>query len=190
MDVKDAIEERRAYRSLEPTEITDALIRDLAKHAELAPSCYNKQPWRFGFIYDSSMLEKLRIAISKGNEWTQQASMIIAVFSQKDMDCVVREREYYLFDTGIAAGFLILRATELGLVAHPIAGFDGEKVKEILGIPGDLKVITLIIVGQKSDVISPLLSEKMAATEKRRPPRFIFEDIAFINSYRESGENQ
>jgi len=189
MDVKDAIEQRRAYRSLDPVKITDALVRDLAKHAELAPSCYNKQPWRFGFIYDSDMLHKLRAAVSKGNEWTQQASMIIVVFTQKDLDCVVKDREYYLFDTGIAAGFLMLRATELGLVAHPIAGFDGEKVKEILGIPADMGVITLIIVGKKSDEISPLLSEKMAATEKRRPPRFIFEDIAFIDSYRESEDS-
>jgi hypothetical protein len=51
--------------------------------------------------------------------------MIIAVFSQKDLDCIRRGgREYYLFDTGMATAFMILRAMGLGLVAHPIAGFN------------------------------------------------------------------
>ena len=36
MDVKKAIEERRAYRSLDPAEITDEIIRDLASAASLS----------------------------------------------------------------------------------------------------------------------------------------------------------
>ena len=87
------------------------------------------------FVYDKDMLMKLRDALSKGNEWAYDASMIIAVFSRQDLDCVIKERIYYLFDTGMATALLILRATELGLVAHPIAGFREKKVKEILEIP-------------------------------------------------------
>ena len=41
---------------------------------------------------------------------------------------------------------LILRATELGLVAHPIAGFSPRKAREILGIPDSAQVITFIIL--------------------------------------------
>ena len=36
MDVHDAISARRAYRSLEAMAVTDDLIRDLARHAQLA----------------------------------------------------------------------------------------------------------------------------------------------------------
>ncbi|MCK4836670.1 MAG: nitroreductase family protein, partial [Candidatus Aminicenantes bacterium] len=95
-------------------------------------------------------------------------------------------REYFLFDTGMAAGFLILRATELGLVAHPIAGFDENEVKRILQIPEHMIVITLIIVGVKSGIASPLLNEKMAEVETKRPSRLKFEEIAFINRYKNS----
>jgi len=49
MDVHAAIETRRATRSLAPTEITSDLVRDLASHARLSPSCSNNQPWRFVF---------------------------------------------------------------------------------------------------------------------------------------------
>ena len=148
MGVKQAIQIRRAYRSLEPVEITEELVRDLAQSAQLAPSCFNNQPWRFVFAYDPDVLKRLYGAVSKGNKWVEAGSMIIAVFSQKDLDCLIKGREYYLFDTGMATAFIILRATELGLVAHPIAGYKEDAVKEILGIPEEMTLITLLIVGK------------------------------------------
>jgi nitroreductase len=183
MDVKEAIEKRRAYRSLAPVEITDELVEDLARSAQLAPSCFNNQPWKFVFVFDKDMLIKMREALSKGNEWIHAASLIIAVFGKKDEDCDIKGREYYLFDLGQAAAFLQLKATELGLVAHPIAGFKEDKVKEILGIPEEMKVITLINVGKKSDVISEVLSEKQVGWEKTRPERKPFEEFAYRNRY-------
>ena len=49
MNVKETIEKRRAYRSLDPVDITEGLIEDLARMARITPSCGNKQPWRFTF---------------------------------------------------------------------------------------------------------------------------------------------
>jgi len=184
MNVIQAIHERRAYRSLKPIKITDELINDFAKSAQLAPSCFNNQPWRFVFVYESEMLKRLHSALSRVNVWGQSASLIIAVFSRKEYDCRLKNRDYYLFDTGIATGFLILRATELGLVAHPIAGFDEEKVKDILGIPDDYTVITLVIVGELSETISPILSEGQVQKERMRPERISFEEFVYFNSFK------
>ncbi|MFX1521027.1 MAG: nitroreductase family protein [Promethearchaeota archaeon] len=184
MDIKKAINERRAYRSLDPIKITDELINDLARSAQLAPSCFNNQPWRFVFVYEPEMLRKLHEALSKGNVWARAASLIVAVFSKKENDCMLKNRDYYLFDTGIATGFLVLRATEIGLVAHPIAGFDDEMVKEILDIPEDATVITLVIISNHSETISPVLSEKHAKGEKVRPERLNFEEFVYFNSFR------
>ncbi len=185
MDVHEAIKKRRAYRSLEPTEITDELIKDLAYHSSLAPSCFNNQPWRFIFVYNKEMLKKMHAALSSGNEWAHDASMIVGVYSKKDYDCIIRGREYYLFDTGMATAFLILRATELGLVAHPIAGYSPKKVKEVLGIPEDKMVITLVIMGTHSREISTVLSEKQREAEIERPERKPFEEIANMNLYKD-----
>jgi nitroreductase len=181
MDVKEAIEKRRAYRSLDSVEITDDLIKNLAESAKLSCSCFNKQPWNFVFIHDNDKLMEMRNALSKGNEWAYNASMIIAVFSKKELDCIIKEREYFLFDTGMAVGMMILRATELGLVAHPIAGFDEEKAKEILNIPPEMRLITLIIVGKHSTEIKKELNEHQAEGEKQRPPRKSFEEFAWID---------
>jgi nitroreductase len=183
MDVKEAIQTRRAYRSFDPFQITDDLIKDLAGCAQLSASCFNNQPWRFVFIYDPEMLKKMHEALSSGNEWARSASMIIAVMSKKEFDCIIKDRLYYQFDVGMATAFLILRATELGLVAHPIAGYSSKKTREILGIPEDMDVITLVIVGKHAKTISPILSEKQVRDEKNRPERFPLEKFVYLNRF-------
>ncbi len=183
MNVIDAIKERRAYRSLEFVEISDELINDLANKAQIAPSCMNKQPWNFIFIREKEQLERLFTALSIGNKWVEDASMIIAIFSKPENDCIIGERLYYLFDIGIAAAFIILRATELGLVAHPIAGFKEEIAKKILEIPNEMILITLIIIGKHSKTINPILSEPMKLGEKQRPPRKQLGEFIFLERY-------
>ena len=167
---------------MEPVEITDELIRDLAESAQLAPSCFNKQPWRFVFAHDPEVLKKLYGAMSRGNDWVQAGSMVIAVFTREDLDCRIKGRNYYLFDTGMAVAFLMLRATELGLVAHPIAGYRESAVKETLGIPEEMKLIALVIVGKHSESMSPLLSEKQAESENVRPERLPLGEFAYVDA--------
>jgi len=184
MDVKEAIHQRRAYRSLGPVSITKEMIRDLAESAGLFCSCFNKQPWRYVFVHDAEILTRMHDALSPGNEWAKAASMIVAVFSKPELDCIIKDRNYYLFDTGMATAALILRATELGLVAHPIAGYSPKKIREILNIPGKMEVITLVIVGKHSATTDPILSEKQIEAEKKRPKRLAFENFAYLNSYK------
>lgn len=183
MNVREAIEARRAYRSLVPVEITEGIISELATAARLFCSCFNNQPWRYVFVDDPEALSRMHEALSAGNEWARAASLIIAVFSKPDLDCLIKDRKYYLFDTGMATAALILRATELGLVAHPIAGFSPKKTREVLGIPEDMEVITLVIVGKHSDTISPVLTDKQAAAEKERPARIPITDFVHRNRY-------
>ncbi|NLO86992.1 MAG: nitroreductase [Firmicutes bacterium] len=183
MDVREAIERRRAYRSLSPVKITPELLADLALAASLAPSCFNKQPWRFVAVYDREILSRLHGALARGNEWARDASMLIAVCSRKDLDCVLGQREYFLFDTGMAVAFLQLRATELDLVAHPFAGFKPKAVAEILNIPEDMTVIALVAVGKRSPELSPRLSEHQVRDEKVRPERLAPEKFFFHNRY-------
>ena len=180
MDVEQAIKNRRAFRALKAVEITEELIRNLAEAVQLAPSCFNNQPWRFVFIYTPEALQELYPVLSRGNKWVEAASLIIVVYSQTELDCRLPSRDYFLFDMGLATGFLILRATELGLVAHPIAGFDDAKVKEILGIPEDMTVITLVNVGKHSKSNIKLLSEKQVSIEKKRPIRKPIDELIRI----------
>jgi len=188
MDVKETIEKRRAYRSLAPAEITEELLADLVGCASLAPSCMNKQPWRFVAACDEATLAPLLAALPEGNAWAKKASAVIVVCSKKEFDCVMSGREYYMFDTGMATAFLILRAVELGFVAHPIAGYDYNAVKAAIGAPDDVSAITLIIIGKKTDDLDSSLSAKQIEGETARPPRMPLENILFRGKYAESKE--
>lgn len=166
-----------------PVEITKSMVEELAGAARLAPSCFNNQPWRYVFVYEPEALKNAKAALAKGNAWAQDASMIIVVFSRKEDDCVIKERLFHQFDTGMGTAFLILRATEMGLVAHPIAGFDERKMKEAVGITEGIQVLTVVIVGRHSDAMTPNMSEDQKKNEVKRPERKRLEEFAFHNRY-------
>ncbi len=184
MDVKEAIEKRRAFRALGPVVITDGIITDLAASARLTASCFNNQPWRFVFARSKDSLLKMHGCLGKNNDWVKNASLIIAAFAKKENDCVIKEREYYLFDLGMAVSAMLLRATELGLVAHPIAGFDNENARKALGIPEGNLVIALLIVGKKSEDLTALTPQQ-AGMEAGRPQRLPPENIFSVDAYDE-----
>ncbi len=187
MELRTAIAERRAYRSLEPVTITEEMIREVMDDVRLSASCFNNQPWRFVFVYGSPALAAMKASLSKGNAWAQAASMIVAVASRRDLDCLLPksapDREYYLFDTGMATALLLLRLTEMGLVAHPIAGYDQEAARKAVGIPDDMTIITLVVVGKKAPVAFDTLSDSQKASEAARPARRPFGEVAFIDRY-------
>jgi hypothetical protein len=73
---------------------------------------------------------------------------------------------------------LALRATEMGLIAHPISGYDPLLTKKALGIPDEFLLVALVICGYPGNDTS-LLSEKQLLAEKERPPRKAIEDTFF-----------
>jgi len=185
MELKEVIEKRRALRSLEKVDITEDMIKQMAEAATLAPSCFNNQPWRFVFVTEEEKLKAVFGGLSRGNEWLQAASGVVAIFTQKDLDCVVKGREYYLFDTGMATAYMMLMATDMGLVFHPIAGYKEDGIKEALNIPEAMTIITLAAIGKASKTIGELLTEKQALSEAQRPERLPLEKVLFLNSYKE-----
>ncbi|MHA1731464.1 MAG: nitroreductase family protein [Promethearchaeota archaeon] len=187
MDVFEAIEARRAYRSLDPVDVDEGLLDDLERCASLAPSCTNKQPWRFVFVDDPEKLALIFAGLPPGNRWVERSNLIVAVVSKRGMDSVLGDREYFAFDVGLATAFLLLRATELGLVAHPITGYSPSSVKDALSVPPDYTVVTLVVVGKHSGQVNPVLSDAMKLGEEQRPPRLPLREVAFHNEFSAGG---
>ena len=151
--INEHIDARRAKRALSTEPVSQQQVELLIRAAHLAPSCFNSQPWRLVVIDDPQILQAVKETMPKGNYWTAPAPVIIAVASQRDLDCTLSDnRDYFLFGCGMAVGTLMIQATQMDLVAHPIAGYNPVKVKEILGIPEDYTLITLVVVGRPGDV--------------------------------------
>jgi len=178
------IEARRAKRALSdrptPRETAEALLRA----AHWAPSCANNQPWRFIAIDDPGVLDRVKEHLSGGNYWAKPSPLIIAVASRADLDCRIPDgREYYAFGCGMASMNLMLQATELGLIAHPIAGFKQAPIKDVLEIPDPYQLITLIILGHPNEDHSEL-SDKHRLEETSERTRRPLDEVVSWNRFK------
>lgn len=173
---------RRARRALSEAPVSRDEIEALIKGAHLAPSCFNSQSWRFIAVDNADALSAVKEAMPRGNYWTAPAPAIIAVVSKPDLDCQLSDdRDYYQFDCGMAVGNLMMQATGMGLIAHPIAGFKPVVVKEILGIPDDHVLITLVVIARPGDPEN--LGEKHREEELGARERKLLTDVLSWNQF-------
>lgn len=195
MEITKAIENRMSYRSFKKDPIEREKIEEIVQAGSLAPSCFNNQPWRYVVVDKKEDLEKLYPAIADGNYWMKLAPVIVAIVSHKDFDCVIKSRTYHQFDTGMATGFMLLKAQELGIHTHLVAGYSPSKSRKILGIPEDMEVISLMAMGYLSEEIPEELSDahKKSDEEKRRGKRATrhpMEKIIHYNRYDEGKDQE
>lgn len=170
------IEKRRARRALSDRPIAAGVMDRVMTAATLAPSCSNKQPWRFIIARKGHGLDQVRDALSSGNYWAREAPVIVVVTTRDEDDCMLSDdRKYAQFDTGMAAMALMLQATREGLYAHPMAGWDPVAVRSGLGIAGDRRVLALIAVAYPGDGSN--LSATHAAEESSERSRKPLEEI-------------
>lgn len=170
--VIELLQQRKTSRAIDSKKLSDDIIEQLANAAQLSASCNNKQPWRFLFLTEDVALEKGRKALSGGNSWAKKAPLLIVGFSKPDLDCQLKDgRNYYLFDLGMATQLILLQATELNLIARPMAGFTPEVIKEAFKIPPEYGVYVMIAVGFEGQIeeLDERLQKVSKAPRKRNP---------------------
>jgi nitroreductase len=123
-------------RKIEPHKLNTIL-----EAATLAASARNMQPWRFIVVQGKKATESLAHAFSESNLMIGQAPVIILACARPGDDVMHDNKEYYLFDVGLAVANLMLAATDLGLVTHLMAAFDEAEIKRLLHIPEDVRVV-------------------------------------------------
>jgi nitroreductase len=151
--------------------VEEEKLKELIEAMRLSASCNNNQPWRVVVCRDETSLAKAKMALSKGNVYGTLAPLIFIVAARREDDCHSSDnRDYFLFSCGLAVGQMLLRAVELDLIAHPVAGYDPLSHKREFAIPADYVVITTIMIGYRGTDLS-LLSDKQKAQEEVRPER-------------------
>ncbi len=142
-----ALEQRRALRALDTRPIDKDVLLGLIEAASTAPSGMNNQPWRFVTTTDPERLDALKATLSPGNYWAKRAPAIIAVVTNNDWSMKLGERIYAPFEVGMATMALQVQAVSEGLIIHPIAGFNADEAKRVLGIDEANSLMVLLIVG-------------------------------------------
>ncbi len=153
MPVLSALSNRRARRAFSSASVPPEVEETLWQAVSVAPSHGNSQPTRVLLARSLASRAALVAALSEGNRgWASAAPLLAAVASNASHDNPQKnsdgsERELWGFHAGIAAGNLLAQATSLGLVAHPMAGFDEPAVRSAFAAPPELRILTVVAIG-------------------------------------------
>jgi len=148
MDLMDAIKTRRSIRKYKPAPVPESVVKEVLNAARLAPSADNAQPWKMIAVRDEQTKVKLAAA-SNGQKFIAQAPLVLVACGLPDeaFPTVGGYMSSHVMDVSIAFDHLTLAAHALGLGTCWIAWFKEDKVREILGIPEDVRVIALTPLG-------------------------------------------
>lgn len=152
VDIFKVIKERRSIRAYKSELVSDEKLKRVLEAARLAPSACNKQPWKFFVVRDEGLKQKL-VAAARGQTFIGEAPVVIVA-------CGLMSESYgemggymksWVIDVAIAMEHLILVAASLGLGTCWIGAFDEGRVKEILGLGKDMRVLALTPLGRPAE---------------------------------------
>ncbi len=163
MDVLQAILNRRSVREYSDKPMPHDVLAKLRTAMRAAPSACNFQPWKFVFIQDAGLRKQVAQA-SKEQRWMAEAPLIVAACG-RPADAYPRMGGYgnsVDIDLAIALDHLMLAAVAEGLGTCWIGAFDEQAVKQLLGVPQEVKVVGLTPVGypRHADLIAPLPDDR------------------------------
>ncbi|HBM17200.1 MAG TPA: NAD(P)H nitroreductase [Lentisphaeria bacterium] len=151
---------RHSCRSYKTDEVPDELISKCIEASRVSPSACNKQPWRFIIVKDKELRQKI---CSEGvlpgvpMPWMKDAPVLVAICALTDLTVhkfasFLSKVDYRQIDIGIAGEHFVLAAQSLGLGSCWIGWFKEKKVKKILNIPWNVKVLSLFTLGYPSEI--------------------------------------
>jgi nitroreductase len=160
MDVFDAIKKRRSIRNYKPTPVPKEKLEKILEAARLAPSASNVQPRHFIVVTDTERREAL--ATGMFARFLKQTPMVIVACGDEK-----KSPKWYAIDVAIAVENMVLAATGEDLGTCWIGSFDETKVRNVLKIPENLRVVVLLAVGYPSGKES-LASKALRFVRKRK----------------------
>ena len=156
MELQKAMETRRSIRSFNGQKLEKEKIQEMIQAAILAPSWKNSQVIRYYVVEDEKILSQVKETLPGFNQNSASQAPVLIIST------IVLNRSGYerdgkpsnelgngwgIYDCGLHDMNLLLKATELGVSTLVMGIRDAEKIKDILQIPADQAVISVIAAG-------------------------------------------
>jgi len=147
MEVLEAIKQAKSVSKFRPDPIPEQKIQTVLNAARLAPSVENLQPWKFIAVTDEDAKRKLAGMVTNGR--LLEAPVVIVACARLDeaLGMIGGYMNSYPVDLGMALANLTLAATNEGLGTSWVFAFNEEKVRSLLRVPEDARVVGLTPVG-------------------------------------------
>jgi nitroreductase len=138
LETLTCIRTRREIREYLDKAIPEETLLKILEAGRLAPSSKNSQPWHFVVIRNKEMLKKIS-ALTPTGEHIAKAPLAVAIL----MDSAKLPE----IDGARAGQSMILAAWDLGIGACWITNFYDDGVKDLLGAPQRMKLVSVIPFG-------------------------------------------
>lgn len=162
--LQDLIAKRRSIRRFKADTVEAEKIEQLQVAALRAPSSRGGNPWEFVFVTDRNLLEELSEAKPHGSTFLKDAQLGVVVCADST------KSDVWVEDASIAAIFIQLAAQDLGLGScwiqirqrmHDQTESAGSYIAELLNIPSNLQVESMIAVGYPAESKPPHPKEEL-----------------------------
>lgn len=160
MEFNNILQNRRSIRNFDTDRtVTKEQIEELIKYAIYAPSWKNSQTARYYCAVDGEGREALsNCLLGTNKEKSAGAALIVTTFikdragfdreGNPDNEC---KNGWGFYDLGLANENLLLKATEMGLSTLVMGIRDGEALRNVLSIPENQIVVSVIAVGYPAE---------------------------------------
>ena len=144
MEVFECIRRRRTIREYKKDPIPEDVLEKILQAGRWSPSSSNSQPWHFIVVKDPNILSELGRIATQGPFISDAALAIVIVMEnaprpQLDAGRAIQQMELVAWSEGLGTCFVGVRIEEQQI-----------EVKELLNIPSDLELITIMPYGYRS----------------------------------------
>lgn len=166
---------RHSCRSFRDEPIPDELLQTLLEAARVAPSAVNYQPVLIIVVRDGDLRNSINSSYEK--DWIAQAPVLLVICG--DHSSAWRRsdgKDYCDMDVALAAGYVTLAASDIGLGSSWICDFDAMQVSKLLGTPSHIEPAVMVALGypdHEGRTASPARDRRKAIDEIVRYGRYV-----------------
>lgn len=162
--LNELLKRRRSTRKYTDELLKPEQVELLLKAGLMSPASKSRNPWEFIVVEDKETLKKLAACKKYGSALVENAALAIVVAADP------LKSDVWIEDASIASILIQLQAEDLGLGSCWVQirsreteyGIDSEEyVKELLDIPMQIQVLSIIAIGHKAEFRKPIEEEKL-----------------------------
>ena len=170
MEMIELLRARRSVRKFAAEAIEPEKVELLKEAVLRSPTSRNIRPWEFGFVDDSRLLRQLAVSKPHGAGFLEYAPLAIVVCADGD------KSDVWIEDCSIASILVQMAAQSMDLgscwVQIRNRMFDDktaseEHVRGMLGMPGHIRVESIIALGYPAEEKTPISRETLEYTRIR-----------------------
>ena len=166
----EILRKRRSIRKYKATAIDSQALEVLKEALLRSPSSRGINPWTFIFVDQKDLLAKLSLAKERGAEFVKDAALAVIVCGDET------KSDVWIEDCSITSIVLQLVAESIGLGScwsqirqrsHSKEKSAEKYVQELLNLPANIKVLSIIAIGVPAEAKTPVAKEQLDYTKIR-----------------------